>query len=298
MLTAFLRPGGANPFLVVVIVLGFCMPASAQLDLSGIWAPPRPYEEDEPERGPGPALVDFVGLPINDHGRQWGLSFRPSRLSLPEHQCQVHVVEYIHRGPLAMRIWEERDPVTHQLIAIRESISTYQQNRVIWMDGRPHPSVNAPHTWMGFSTGVWDGNMLTVTTTHVKQGWQRRENIPASDEATVIEHYIRRGNMLTHISVTEDPVFLDEPLIKSEEFALNPDPNAFNPFWPCEYIEEGEHARGEVPSYFPGENPWIAEYAATHDLPQEATLGGAVTMYPEYRARLKVLPKAVHRPQP
>jgi len=196
-----------------------------------------------------------------------------------------------------MRIWEERDPVTHQLIAIRESISTYQQNRVIWMDGRPHPSVNAPHTWMGFSTGEWEGNMLTVTTTHVKQGWQRRENIPASDEVTVIEHYIRRGNMLTHISVTEDSVFLDEPLIKSEEFALNADPNAFNPFWPCEYIEEGEHQRGEVPSYFAGENPWIAEYAATHDLPQEATLGGAATMYPEYRARLKVLPKAVHHPQ-
>jgi hypothetical protein len=298
MLTSFLRRLGVIPVLVVVVVLGFCIPASAQLDLSGLWAPPRPYDEDEPERGPGPALVDFVGLPINDHGRQWGLAFRPSRLSLPEHQCQVHVVEYIHRGPLAMRIWEERDPVTHQLIALRESISTYQQSRVIWMDGRPHPSVNAPHTWMGFSTGVWEGNMLTVTTTHVKQGWERRENIPASDEATVIEHYIRRGNMLTHISVTDDPVFLEEPLIKSEEFALNPDPNAFNPFWPCEYIEEGEHARGEVPSYFPGENPWIAEYAATHDLPQEATLGGAATMYPEYRKRLRVLPKAVYTPQP
>jgi hypothetical protein len=298
MLNNSLQPGRFIPFFVALLMLGLSIPAFAQLDLTGLWAPPRPYEEDEPERGPGPALVDFVGLPINDRARQWGLAFRSSRLSLPEHQCQVHVVEYIHRGPLAMRIWEERDPVTHQLIAIRESISTYQQKRVIWMDGRPHPSPNAPHTFMGFSTGVWDGNMLTVTTTHVKQGWERRENIPASDEVTVIEHYVRRGNMLTHISVTDDPVFLDEPLIKSEEFALNPDPNAFNPFWPCEYVEEGEHTRGEVPSYFVGENPWIPEYAATHDLPQEATLGGAATIYPEYRARLKVLPKAVYHPQP
>jgi len=78
---------------------------------------------------------------------------------------------------------------------------------------------------------------------------------------------------------------------------FNPDPNAFVPFWPCEYIEEGERQRGEVPSYLPGENPWIAEYAATHDLPQEATLGGAATMYPEYRARLKALPKAVYHPE-
>jgi hypothetical protein len=192
-----------------------------------------------------------------------------------------------------MRIWEERDPVTHQLIAIRESISTYEQNRTIWMDGRPHPSASARHTWMGFSTGVWEGNMLTVTTTHIKQGWQRRGNVPASDEATVIEHFIRYGDMLTHISVADDPIFLAEPLIKSEEFNLLPDPSAFNPFWRCEYAEEGEHLRGVVPSYMPGENPWLLEYAATHDLPLEATLGGAETIYPEYRTRLKQLPKAV-----
>jgi hypothetical protein len=197
-----------------------------------------------------------------------------------------------------MRIWEERDPVTHQLIALHEYISTYEQKRTIWMDGRPHPSVNAPHTWMGFSTGVWDGNMLTVTTTHIKQGWHRRENLPSSDELTLIERFIRLGNMITHITITDDPVYLAEPLVKSEEFTYNPDPNTFNPFWPCESIEEGERPRGEVPHYLPGENPWMAEYAATHDLPQEATLGGAETIYPEYRMRLKQLPKAVMPREP
>jgi hypothetical protein len=276
----------------VVALASVHAPAFAQVDLTGVWAPPRPYSEDEPERGPGPSLADFVGLPINDHARAWGLAYRPGRLSLPEHQCQVHVVEYIHRGPLQMRVWEERDPVTHELIAIREYISTYEQNRTIWMDGRPHPSPNAPHTWMGFSTGVWEGDMLTVTTTHVKQGWTRRENIPSSDEVTVIEHYIRHGDMLMHISVTEDPVYLAEPLVKSEDFALNPDPSTFNPFWPCEYVEEGERAHGVVPSYMPGENPWASEYAATHDLPLEATMGGPETMYPEYRIRLRELPVA------
>ena len=76
------------------------------------------------------------------------------------------------------------------------------------------------------------------------------------------------------------------------------DPNAFVPFWPCESIEEGERRNDEVPSYLPGENVWKAEYAATHDLPQEATLGGAETIYPEYRARLKQLPIAVFPPKP
>ncbi len=282
---------------LLIAALWMTVPAFAQLDLTGVWAPPRPYDEDEPERGPGPSLVEFVGLPINDQARQWGLAYSPARLSLPEHQCQVHVIEYIHRGPLQMRIWEERDPVTHQLIALHESISTYEQDRTIWMDGRPHPSEYAPHTWMGFSTGVWDGNMLTVTTTHIKQGWHRRENIPASDEVTLIEHYVKHGNLMTHITVAEDPVFLAEPLVKSEEFSYVTDPNTFNPFWPCQPVEEGEASRGKVPSFAPGENPWMAEYAATHDLPQEATLGGPETTYPEYQARLKQLPKAVFKTQ-
>lgn len=267
------------------------VPAFAQVDFTGVWAP-RIADEDNPERLAGPSLVEFLGLPINDQARQWGLAYKSSRLSLQEHICQVHVVSYIHRGPLAVRIWEERDPVTHQLIAIHEAISTYEQHRVIWMDGRPHPSPNAPHTWMGFSTGVFEGNMLTITTTHVKPGWYRRSNIPSSDEQTTIEHWVKNGNIWTHTTVTEDPNYLAEPLIKSEDFTLNANPNGFNPFWQCEYIEEGEQARGVVPSYMRGENPWVAEYAATHNLPQEVTLGGPETMYPEYRNKLKTLPVA------
>jgi hypothetical protein len=279
------------PILVGLILL-VGVPAFAQVDFTGVWQP-RTNDEDLPERLQGPSLVEFLGLPINDQARQWGLAYKSSRLSLPEHECQVHQVAYIHRGPLQVRIWEERDPVTHTLIAIHESISTYEQHRVIWMDGRPHPGPYAAHTWMGFSTGVWEGNMLTITTTHIKQGWYRRENIPSSDEQTTLEHWVKNGNVWSHITVTDDPIFLAEPLTKSEEFILGTNPGSFNPFWNCEHIEEGEHSRGEVPSYMPGENPWMAEYAATHNLPQEVTLGGAATMYPEYRTRMKTLPVAV-----
>ena len=284
--------------IVVPVFLGLTLlisaPAFAQIDFTGVYQG-NTNSEDGPERAAGPSLVEFLGLPINDQARQWGLAYKSSRLSLTEHQCQVHQVSYIHRGPFGARIWEERDPVTHQLIAIHEAINTYEQHRIIWMDGRPHPSPNAPHTWMGFSTGVWEGNMLTITTTHIKQGWYRRENIPSSDEQTTIEHWVKNGNIWTHISVTEDPIFLAEPLIKSEDLNYTGNPN-FNPFWNCEYIEEGEHQRGDVPSYMPGENPWIAEYAAQHNLPQEVTLGGPQTMYPEYRTRMKTLPVAVFTP--
>jgi hypothetical protein len=263
-------------------------PAFAQLDLTGTWAPIT--QEDQPERGPGPELVDFGGLPINAEARQWALSWDPDRLTLPEHQCQVHVVSYIHRGPHQMRIWEERDPQTQDVVAIRIYISTYEQNRTIWMDGRPHPPEYAAHTWMGFSTGRWEGNMLTVTTTHIKQGWTRRNGLPASDEATLTEHFIRHANQITQVSVITDPIFLAEPLVKTQNYNLNMNPVG-NWLWPCEYVDEAPgRPQGAVPSYMPGENPFLTEYASHWGIPVEGVLGGPETMYPEYREKLKKLP--------
>src|SRR5688572_33210725 len=76
--------------LAVTLVLLAGVPAFAQVDFTGYWTANTNYE-DGPERVQGPSLVEFVGLPINDQARQWGLAYRSSRLSILEHQCQVHV---------------------------------------------------------------------------------------------------------------------------------------------------------------------------------------------------------------
>ena len=264
-------------------------PVFAQLDLSGTWTPQ--YQEDQPERIPGPELVDYLGIPINAQARQWALSYDEDRLGLPEHQCQVHTAAYIYRGPLQLRIWEERDPQTQDLVAIRQYTSTYEQNRTIYMDGRPHPPEYAAHTWMGFSTGKWEGNILTVYTTHIKQGWHRRNGIPSSDKITLVEHFIRHDNHLTHVSVVTDPIYLTEPLIKSEDYLLNNNSGG-NWLWPCEYVEElPGHDNTKVPSFMPGENPFIHEFADKYHIPVEAALGGPETMYPEYQKKLKAASK-------
>jgi hypothetical protein len=283
-----------NHVIVLAALVLFCGFAPAQtagafvaapgLDLSGNWAPV--VHEDQPERGPGPALVDYAGLPITEGARQWALSWDASRLTLPEHQCQVHVVSYIYRGPLNLRIWEVKDPQSQRLIALRQYISTYEQNRTIWMDGRPHPPEGAAHTWMGFSTGKWEGNQLTVYTTHIKQGWIRRNGLPVSDQATLIEHYFRHGDRMTHMVVITDPVYLTEPLVKTQTFNLIVQEGQ-NWLYPCSYVEEvANRPRGTVPSYMPGENPFLTEYADQFHLPHDAVLGGAETMYPEYQLKM------------
>lgn len=259
------------------------------LDLSGNWAPA--IHEDFPERIPGPELVNYLGLPITEGARMFAESWDASRLTLPEHQCQVHVAPYIYRGPLNLHIWEEKDPQSQRVIAIKNYISTYEQTRTIWMDDRPHPSQWAAHTWMGFSTGKWEGNMLTVYTTHIKQGWLRRNGLPESDQATLIEHFIRHGEMLTHVSIVTDPVYLTEPLIKTQNFNLIVQEGQ-NWLFPCDYVVEvANRPRGAVPHYLPGANPFLTEFADQYKIPREAALGGAETMYPEYLSQPKAQPK-------
>jgi len=261
-------------------------PLLAQVDLSGNWG--AMFTEDQPERIPGPELGDYLGLPITDANRLRADSWSGSRLTMPEQQCRVHVSPYIFRGPTNLRIWEEKDPETQNLLAIHVYSQTYEQNMVIWMDGRPHPPEYALHTWMGFSTGKWEGDILTVHTTHIKTGWIRRNGLVESDHATLTQHFIRHGNILTHVSIVTDPGYLTEPLIKTQDFQLNLFYNG-NWLYPCESVEEVVgRPEDAVPNILPGENTFLQEYVKNHPMvPFEATRGGAETMYPEYRLKLK-----------
>jgi len=265
--------------------------AQPGIDLSGAWAP-EPHEESVGN----PAIADFLGVPITEAARAVGLAWSPSRVTVPEHQCQVHVAPYIMGGPLNLRIWEERDNQAQKLEAIRMYISTYEQNRTIWMDGRPHPPAAAAHTWMGFSTGNWDGNTLTVYTTHMKQGYLRRNGLPESDQATLIEHFMRHGDYLVHVSEVTDPVTLTEPFVRTQVFHRTPQEGQ-NWLYPCESVVEiANQPRGAVPNFLPGENPFVAEFAAKYHLPLAATLGGADTMYPEFQQKMKTMPVPAKQP--
>jgi hypothetical protein len=280
----------ARTFVTAAVVLAtWPARATAQIDLSGDWAPR--MHEDQPDRGPGPELGDYTGLPLTEGARLAAESWDAARLTLREHQCKVHNGPYIFHGPLQVRIWQEKNLRTQVVSAIKIYISTYEQERTIWMDGRPHPPEYAPHTWQGFSTGKWDGDILTVYTTHIKQEWIRRNGVPNSEKSTMIEHFIRHGTIMTHLEQWTDPVYLTEPLIRSEDFVLNERP-AGNWLWPCEYVDEiVGRSHSDVPNYLPGKSPFEGDFAYHYGIPIDAANGGAETTYPEYQAKLKTLPK-------
>ena len=267
---------GAACFTILMVATG-----QAQVDLSGTWNTIR--HEDLPDRGPGVGLGDYSGIPLTDPARQWAESWDAARLSVPQHQCRVHVGHYILRGPQNLRIWEEKDPRTQEVIAIRQYISTYEQSRLIWMDGRPHPPDYARHTWMGFSTGRWSGDRLVVETTHMKQGWHRRNGVVASDWTTMTEHYARHGDTLTQIEVIRDPVYLTEPMVKSQHFRQNVRALPSNNWlWPCTSVEEVDRSPHDVPHFLPGQNPHLEPTRAQANLLVPGVEGGPATAYPDW----------------
>ncbi len=266
--------------------LAFCagmmaFPALAQVDFSGEWAPR--FFEDQLERVPGPELGDYLGIPINDADRMRGDTWSASLLTLPEWQCRPHSADYIWRGPSNLRIWKEVDPVTRQITAFHaEWLRSI--DRPVYLDGRPHPPEYAARTWAGFSTGKWDGDVLTVTVTHVKEGYVRRNGLARSEKAKLTEHWIRHGDWLTVVTYVDDPVYLTEPFVRSTDYEL--DVHQQIPPYPCEVVREVERPKGSVPNLLPGTNEFVKEFSERYGVPYEATRGGAATMYPEYRKKL------------
>ena len=278
---------GAGSLLLASILT--VIPAHAQIDPAGEWSPR--YHEDQPERRPGPEIGDYLGLPITDAARLRGDAWDASLLTVPEHQCKPHPSDYSPRGPAELRIAKVIDRDTQRVIAYHTHISWEAPERDIWMDGRPHPPDYAPHTWQGFSTGKWEGDMLTITTTHLKIGWIRRNGIPRSDRATVVEHWIRHDNYLTWVVIVTDPVYLTEPFIRTTDFVADPD-QQIAPY-PCKIVVEIQRPRGSIPHHLPGTNPFLTEFGQRHGVPQMAARGGAETMYPEYRLKMNGKPVVV-----
>jgi hypothetical protein len=262
-----------------LLLLALGAPAFAQMDFAGDWAP----VQDEDNTG-NPYVGEFLGIPMSPASHLRSEAWSASYMTLPEWQCRPHGAMYISRGPSQVRIWKEVDPVTRQLTAYHAEWLRSIDNPY-YLDGRPHPSDLAVHTWGGFSTAEFVGEMFKITTTHLKEDYYRRNGVPSSDRATLTQYWIRRGDYLTWVTIAYDPVYLTEPMIRSSEYRL-----ALNqqiPPYPCDAVEEVVRAKGVVPHELPGTNAFLGEFGKKYNIPMEVTRGGAETMYPEISRKIE-----------
>ena len=283
--------------LAIALLLSVAGPVTAQVDLAGEWA--RDNHEDQPHRAPGAELGDYTGAPINNAARQKAETWDASVLSQPEQQAKPHPAQYSMRGPQPnFRITRIVDPVSGRLLAYTLAGYFGRADRTIWMDGRKHPSEFAEHTFGGFSTGQWvGGNQLKVTTTHMKTAFINRNGIPSSYRGVMTEFISVHADLMVHLSIVDDPVYLEEPMVRSNNFRRAPNQHV-GPAIPFETVDElGDRPQGWVPHWPIGTRH--TEFADRFGLPFEATRGGKATIYPEYMKTIEALKKTMTpRPSP
>jgi glyoxylase-like metal-dependent hydrolase (beta-lactamase superfamily II) len=267
------------------------------VDFAGEWDHPGLFgHEDIIDRGAGPEIGDYFGLPLNEAGLRKAETYSGSWLAVPEHQCTPHPAAYQTWGPNTLIVNKVYERIRRVVSAIRLD-GTYGLDRIVWMDGRPHPPDEALHTFNGFSTGHWEGDTLVVETSHMKLGWLRRNGTPTSERARMIEYYARFDNYLLVTTMVDDPVYLSEPFVRTTEYVLNQRPlpvigfplarNDGPIFYKCFPTEETTTDKHYVPHYLPGENPLLDEFSDKYGVPKWAMEAGSAAMYPEFATRLE-----------
>jgi hypothetical protein len=270
-----------------VAVLAVAVPAFAQVDLNGSYAI-RMYE-DFNERGPGSDLGDYTGMALSDEGRAKALLYTSNLPSTVERQCLAQSAGVFQYRPLGLRIWSEEDK-DGRVQAWVIGGDYLRDNITIWMDGRPHPSANALHLAGGFATGKWEGETLSVRMTHLKTAWIRRGvGIPGSDRSTIAMHLTLQENLLTVTTIQDDPIYLTEPHVVSRVWEVDPRGNTGGGAVICNTANEIPRLEdtGIVPHYLPGQNPEADFMTRTYNIPREAAMGYAESLYPEYRKKIK-----------
>ena len=166
----------------------------------GVWKPVR--------------LRDYKELLIDR--KEEGIPFQPWAKALYDYRIKTEQKDDPEglclppSGPLATvnrtaSPWEFLQlPEQKRIIRIFEGGSHMWQ--VIYMDGRPHPqeAYDLP-TWMGHSTGHWDGDTLVVDTVGFNEGqWLSTLGAPRTNLLHVTERFTRTNYNTLHYEATID----------------------------------------------------------------------------------------------
>ncbi len=257
--------------------------AQAQINLTGSWH--AWLDQDNKIRLPGPDYDTFMGLPLNQGARDVALSYTPEDISEVDRQCAPWPVHYIIEGPMSLEIWPTKQ-IDGSVLAWNIGGSIDRLPMTIWMDGRAPPGPQAVNSPTGFTVGYWQGDTLVTTTTHVQDGYVFRNGVPSSDQELYTMFITRHDDVLAITGVVHDPVYLTTPYVLSAQFTFDPSNEvgtASTMDATCTPEEESDSAIGSrVPSYLKPPADILTYTTKLYGIPQQATLGGEQTMYPDF----------------
>ena len=220
--------------------------AGAPVDLTGTWV--SVVTEDWMWRMRTPAKGDYTSIAavMSPEGRKIADAWEPSM----DGRCEAYGVGGLMRMPGRIRISWENDTT------LKIESDAGQQTRLLRF--APAPSAGS-RTLQGHSVAEWirstgaiDAFMerpaspalpgqrwgeLRVTTTNMLSGWLRRNGVPYSEDARIVENFIRisppnAGEWLVVSTQVTDPRYLTQTFYTSSNFKKEPDDSKWNPV-PC-----------------------------------------------------------------
>ena len=189
---------------------------AARPELSGIWSRTgpgahQPFGQGPPPLQPGAKAIyeeNELGLPPADRARD--------ELD-PVIYCMPHGIPRIMAGNQPFEMIQ----TPSQVYLLFEA---WQMQRRIYLDGRQMPEAY-PHTFMGFSTGKYDGDTLVVETVGLNDlTWLDRSGIPHSDALRVTERIRRPAQDTLEIAfLFDDPKAFTKPWEGKKTYQRKPD---------------------------------------------------------------------------
>jgi len=207
--------------------------ASAPIDLTGYWV--SIVNEDWRWRMVTPPKGDVASVPLNGEGRKVADSWDPAT----DGSCLAYGAAALMRMPTRLHItWENET-------TLRIDTDAGTQTRRLLFTATAPPAANS---LQGLSRAEWErvasrgaargvapgGGNLKVVTTNLTGGWLRKNGVPYSDQATVIEYFDRfpapgNSEWLVVTTAVTDPKYLTQEFVTSTHFRREPDGSKWDP---------------------------------------------------------------------
>lgn len=134
----------------------------------------------------------------------------------PTNNCTPKGMPTIMEQPLPMEILDEGDTIVLRL-------EEYDLFRTIHLDKTEAP-VNLPSSALGYSTGYWEEETLTVTTTHLNWPHFNQAGIPQSQQSILTERFtvVEEGSEMDYELTVTDPVNFTKPVLLTKKWLYVP----------------------------------------------------------------------------
>jgi len=230
------RQGGAAPSSAVPSARD-----SAPIDLTGYWV--SYVTENWRYRMVTPPKGEYRRIPVTPAALPLINGWDPAADERAGNQCKSYGAGNIMSVPGRLRItWQDAE-------TLRIDTDAGTQTRLLRFReasaGQASARATAPgaRTWQGESSAGWEragpagGGSLRVVTANLRAGYLRKNGVPYSEQATVLEHFDLaslpdNAQLLLVTTTVEDPVYLRAPYIVSPHFKKEPDGSKWDPT-PC-----------------------------------------------------------------